>query len=226
MPFAKPADQTAIAQALSAPRMSTYLAAAGGDVALALELYGWNARISSALMVPAHFGEVVTRNAVSDALADLYGERWPWSPGFTASLPSPRTGYCPQHDLRATRARHATPGKVIAELKFAFWQSMFTARHDQRLWEPRIRSLFPNAGDGNPADLRFRIYQDLEAIRKLRNRIAHHEPIFVRDLADDLRKMLDLVQLRSRSAAEWVRAMEEVGELLAQRPVRSDGAVR
>jgi hypothetical protein len=90
--------------------MSTYLAAAAGDATLALELYGWNARMSAALMLPAHFGEVTTRNAVSDALTAVYGPRWPWDPGFARSLPSSGR-YTHRRDLTETAAREATTGR-------------------------------------------------------------------------------------------------------------------
>lgn len=197
----------------------TYIRAAGGDKAKATELYGWNARVAAAFMLPSHFAEVSTRNAVADGLTCLYGDQWPWNPTFEKSLPSPYPPiYNPQRDLITTRGQQPTTGKVIAELKFSFWQSMFTARHDVRLWAPHIRTLFPNASGMAVRNLRGRIHTDLEVIRKLRNRLAHHEPIFTRDLADDLRRMLELIELRSAPMVDWVRAMEDVSGILAERP--------
>lgn len=219
MPFAKPTDEVAICDALSAPRASTYITAAGGDKARAMALYGWNARVSAALMLPAHFAEISTRNAVSEAITSVYGAKWPWNATFIQSLPAPRgTTYDPQRDLAQTRKREPTTGKVIAELKFAFWQSMFTARHDVRVWNHQILKLFPNATGMTAAQLRGRVYSDLDAIRKLRNRVAHHEPIFTRNLSDDITRLLELVELRSTPTAVWVRAMEEVSALIAERP--------
>lgn len=218
MSAASPADAQAIRAALSQPRTQTYLTAAGGDLERALKLYCWNARISAALMVPAHFAEVTTRNAAADALEAVYGPRWPWSASFERSLQSPQRVYSPKRDLLSVRGRYATAGKVIAELKFAFWESLFTSRHDTRLWSPHIASVFPEAPAMPPASLRDRVNKDLETIRRLRNRIAHHEPILSRNLLDDLNRMLDLVELRSRPTATWVRAMEEATVVLGERP--------
>ncbi|MFD9664873.1 hypothetical protein ACFWAY_25155 [Rhodococcus sp. NPDC059968] len=219
MPFAKPTNEAAIRRVLSAPRSSTYVAATGGDTTKAVDLYGWNARISAALMLPSHFAEVSTRNAVSDALSTVYGPQWPWDNTFEQSLPSPNgRPFNPQRDLRETRRREPTTGKVIAELKFAFWQGMFTARHDVRIWNHQILTLFPNASGMTAEQLRRRIYDDLEAIRKLRNRIAHHEPIFSRNLGDDLMRILELIELRSTPTADWVFAMEEASNVLGERP--------
>lgn len=219
MPSAKPTDAAAIQVALSGPRSSTYIAATGGDTVKAMALYGWNARVAAALMLPSHFAEIATRNAVSDALTAVYGPQWPWNITFEQSLPTPKgNAYNPQRDLLQTRSREQTTGKVIAELKFAFWQSMFTARHDVRIWDQQILTLFPNATNGTARQIRAQIRDDLEGIRKLRNRMAHHEPIFTRNLADDLARMLDLIELRSDATAQWVRAMEEVSTILTERP--------
>lgn len=217
-PANTPRDLAGVLTSLSAPRLQAYVDAAAGDHARALALYAWNAQISAALMLPAHFAEVATRNAAADALDAVYGPRWPWASNFELSLPA--TGpYSPRRDLIATRTRQRTTGHVIAELKFVFWEKLFTRRHDQRLWAPRIQSLFPAAPATLTApSLRLRIAEDLAAIRTLRNRIAHHEPIHARTLKDDLERMLDLVELRSATTAAWVRQLETVTDLLARRP--------
>lgn len=208
-----------VTETLSTARMSTYMEAAGDDTALALELYVWNARVSSALMIPAHFAEVATRNAADDALTDQYGPDWPWNASFERSLPhGPPRKYSPNTDLVSTRQSLDSTGKVIAELRFAFWENLFTSRHDKRLWKSRINALFP-AATIDAAELRNRIRQDLEDIRRLRNRIAHHEPIFTRDLASSLNKMKELVRLRSDETAILVESIEDVTLLLATSPV-------
>jgi hypothetical protein len=185
--------------------------------ASAVALYRWNARIAGALLSPLHVCEVVVRNAVSEAVEQVYGPRWPWSDGFLQSLPNPpkNAGYNPQRDLVMSRSQPST-GKVIPELKFVFWQKMFTSRHDARLWTPHLRDLFPNHGsDSTVGALRTRIYDDLEVIRRLRNRIAHHEPTFSRDLDSDMAMIIDLVQLRSPTTAAWIQELESAMELLA-----------
>jgi addiction module HigA family antidote len=55
--------------------------------------------------------------------------------------------------------RHATTGKIIADVRFAFWVSMFTARHDGRLWNRSLRAEFPNLPAAMPiATARSRIH--------------------------------------------------------------------
>lgn len=217
MPAATPLNSSAVRAALSEPRFGTYLTATGNDEAKAVALYGWNARIAAALMLPAHFAEVCTRNAASEAIARVYGPDWPWNRGFLTSLPDPRGTYSPRRDLINTASKLPSTGKVVAELKFVFWPRMFTARHDARLWTPHIRSVFPHASVSE-SNLRSTIYTDLDAIRRLRNRLAHHEPLLRADLAKALAAMSQLVHLRSEATGMWVDAMEEASALIPLRP--------
>lgn len=198
----------AIKAALSAARIGTYETAAGtqGDEdPSALDLYLWNAQVSGAFLSPLHICEVVIRNAVADALEPKYGARWPWAPGFEQSLPSPAAGYNPRQDLFNARRNAHTVGKVIPELKFVFWQRMFTSRHDTRLWNTYLLQVMPGLDASKPiGDLRKAIYDDLEEVRALRNRIAHHEPILARNLAEDFDRITRLIAYRSQPTADWM----------------------
>ncbi len=212
-----PATLQAVKTALSSARMSTY-EVASCDSSLALELYAWNAQVSGALLTPLHICEVVIRNAVSDVLESLYGEKWPWSAGFEQSLPDPR-GYSPKRDLQNARRSVRTTGKVIPELKFVFWQKMFTSRYDSRLWNAHLIQEFPNLTPTTPINkLRRDIYNELEQIRKLRNRIAHHEPIFNRNLIDDFQNITDLINSRCKITATWMIENQQALTIINARP--------
>ena len=212
----------AVRAALSQARMATYEVAAGvqaADDPAALMLYAWNAEVSGALLPPLHVCEVVIRNAVADALEALYGPRWPWSLTFELSLPDPKQGYSPRRDLQSARRAAQTTGKVIPELKFVFWQKMFTGRYDTRIWDQHLRRVLPNLDPAKPvATLRQAIYGDLERVRLLRNRIAHHEPIFARALADDYQTVLMLVTYRCTVTAAWMDSNQTATAIIAAKP--------
>lgn len=206
---------------LSAPRFATYLQARGGDQADALALYRWNIEVSAAFLVPLHVLEVTLRNAIVEAIEGVHGGTWPWSAGFIRSLPNPRApNYSPKRDLQALCQKHQTAGKIIADLKFVFWEKMLTSRHQDRLWGNAFPVVFPNAPQvpvgsaQNRTDLR----NDVEEIRKLRNRIAHHEPIFTRALHDDLDRMVRAVRWRCNTTADWLLEIDPVAPLLAKMP--------
>lgn len=214
----------AVKGALSASRIGTYEVAAGtsgGGDPSALNLYFWNAHISSALHVALHICEVVVRNAVAEALELKYGPGWAWSPAFERSLPDPSGKYSPRRDLHQARHKATTVGKVIPELKLAFWQHMFTRRHDRRLWNPYLLRVMPGLDASKSVSLlREGIYEDLKEIRTLRNRIAHYEPILEHDLADDFTRITRLIAYRSQVMADLMisQCESQVREMIKKRP--------
>ena len=67
-----------------------------------------------------------------------------------------------------------TPGRIVSELSLGFWTSLFDLRFEMTLWK-NLRLAFPNC----PKEIRKRktMSSKFNAIRKLRNRIFHHEAI-------------------------------------------------
>lgn len=212
----------AVKNALSAPRLSTYEAATAAVPNLpgALALYAWNAQVSAAFMAPLHVCEVTVRNAVHDALTVVYSANWPWDRNFELSLPNPALPtFNPRRELLRARNNQPTTGKVIAELKFKFWESMFTGRFDQRIWNPQLRAVMPFLNpEQSVQQLRASIHTDLEVLRKLRNRIAHHEPIFTRPLAAEFLKIQTLIGYRCPVTAAWMVANQQAQALVGTRP--------
>ena len=205
---------------LSAPRFATYLRETGNDRTRALHLYHWNLQVSAAFMVPLHVLEVALRNAIVEAIEAVHGGTWPWTRGFIRSLPNPRgPAYSPKRDLEGCAAQQPTAGKVVAELKFVFWEKMLTNRHQGRLWDDHFYAVFPDAPRGVAASQRrSELRSDIEAVRRLRNRIAHHEPVFPRALQDDFDRIIRCIRWRNETTSNWVLEIETVRALLAVRP--------
>lgn len=211
-------ELTVVRRVLSVQRINTYELFSDDKTCSALELYAWNAQISSAFLVPLHFCEVAIRNAASEAISSVYGEKWPWSHAFERSLPN-KGRYSQKSDLIHVRQKTSSTGKTIPELKFVFWQKLFTSRFDERLWEKNLEAIFPNASYiQGVSPCRENIYQDLEVVRRLRNRIAHHEPIFSRDLTCDFNTIGRLISYRCTLTEQWMQQHQLVTELLDQRP--------
>lgn len=213
---------TAIEQVLSPSRFSTYrnavITAKGSDCPrTALDLYEWNADLSGQLLFPLHIYEVVLRNTISDAISQRYGPDWPINTVFQNSLPNKE---------KAALLSLITPyqglGKTLPELKLYWFESMLTRRHDGRIWKPYIHSVFPNAGGDaviTAATLRSQLNTQCRTIRKLRNRIAHHEPIFNQPmLANILPYIQAAVGFRCATTLFWLNKREQVSPLLL-RPV-------
>lgn len=217
-----PIALAAIKAALSPARISTYEHAkppTSVNDPSSICFYEWNSEVSAAFLAPLHIFEVVLRNAVSDALEQVYGPQWPWSGQLIKSLPNPSRNYSPQNDLVRARQGVATVGKVIPELKFVFWQNMFTGRHDTRVWNMHLHRIMPHLDKTKAVSVnRKMIYDQVDRLRTLRNRIAHHEPIFTRNLADDYIIMHKLVGYRCQYTAAWLDGNQITQRVIAAKP--------
>jgi len=207
-----------IDRVISQERLSRYLAATKGDIGKALELYEYNIAISEALFGFLHGLEVAVRNSIHYTLRrDLGTPTWydggvalPWSTtGEALSLTAVMADMVTE--AKAKLQPTALPGKVIAELTFGFWPNTLTKRFHSTLWLPSLHKAFPHATA--PRSI---IHLRLEVIRRLRNRIAHHEPIltshnevytgFKDQPCIALSSILECVEWVSKDAALWLKA--------------------
>ena len=218
-------QELAVKKTLSSQRLKTFEVATSvlPKERGALALYAWNAQVSAAMLAPLHICEVTLRNAVSDAIASVYGPTWPWNPAFIGSLPSSGKWNMRSHLSGLTAAmpaRTATTGTIIPEINFVFWEKMFTGRFDAQIWMHYLFSVLPNFDQNNTVQqARFKINQDLLKVRRLRNRIAHHEPILARNLSDDLATLKELVGFRCLETAAWMDANQQASALNLLRPL-------
>lgn len=181
-----------IEKAISSDRLSVY-AADGVNEQAAFARYLLNMALSQALYVPLQLCEVALRNAIHAHLAQVFRrEDWFDEPSFRLT------------DWGASEVRKAkeklawaqktiTPGRVVAELQFGFWTSMFEAHYERTPFLPRgIKGVFPYL----PKSLHNRKDRknDLERIRNLRNRVFHHERVLHwRDLNEQHALLLQLI---------------------------------
>ncbi|MGV0879056.1 HEPN domain-containing protein [Martelella sp. FLE1502] len=217
MPFTHEEIQC-LPKVLSAPRFATYLSAMNSDKEAALSLYQWNVELSAAFLVPLQICEVSVRNSIMEAIEKSYGPNWPWEHSFLITLRDPKYGYNPRKDLR--NLRHlSTTGKIVAELKFVFWQKMFTSAHDGNIWNHHFQTVFPNCDQTKTVQqLRGEAYDALDKIRQLRNRIAHHEPVFRRDITVEYDRIREVIRWTNPTAAGWVDRISQVTPINAGRP--------
>lgn len=111
-------------------------------------------------------------------------------------------------------------GKIIPEISFVFWEKMFTGRFDAQIWMPHLSSIMPNLDTSlTVQQARLKINQDLLALRKLRNRIAHHEPIFTRNLAGELSTIKELISFRCLDTASWMESNQQASALIGVKPL-------
>jgi len=171
---------------ISSARLSGYLSATNRDFDQALRLYEWNVLISGAFFESLGQLEVLLRNSLSQQLSTYNRRGLNGTNGSGNWFSDPHMPLQPQmFSLINTAVRHVqqqratvTQDRVIAELMFAFWRYLLDARHQAELWSPALRHAFPNL---RPR-VRQAVYDPLERLNAMRNRIAHHEPIHTHNL--------------------------------------------
>jgi hypothetical protein len=67
-----------------------------------------------------------------------------------------------------------------------FWTALFNAPYERALWNPPMLGLLDDTFPFVPrrSRSRRRLFQHLDTIRRLRNRMFHHEPIWNWNLPD------------------------------------------
>jgi len=169
------AVQTTLAQA----RFTKYLHACHNDWQATVQLYRWNTLLCQSLWWPLQTLEIASRNSISRILAERFGPRWHFSDKLRGALSREDRDKLLDAIDRQIKERHmAYPpiDAVIADLSFGFWTSMLTNRYDVPIgWARRLTNAYPHLPNGYT---RQAIWRQMEDVRNLRNRIAHHEPIF------------------------------------------------
>ena len=221
-------DAWRIRSVLSPPRLSTYeppsVTAKPGETSVqaAVRLYQWNAEVSAAFWPVINVFEVAVRNAISTVISQVHGQDWAHDPSFINKLPNP-TGpvYNPRKDLKRMADLHKTTGKVIPELKMSFWEKMLTKRHDGDFWSLYMNVGFPYLPPGSHQAHRNELRSRYERVRKMRNRLGHHEAIFDSTRFSLQAIFFDMVQVlewREPAVSDWVMQFELVQQTLTKRP--------
>ena len=199
-------------EGISPERFQTYRNAANGNDVDALRLYMWNAAVAARFAGPLHLLEVTLRNAVHDRMTERYGLAWY---DLNHLFGSEHSAIVEAKNYLIRRGEIATPGKVVAEVSFRFWVGLF-ARKYHSLWKSDLGRLF------SPRLTQSELHNDLDRLRTLRNRIAHHEPLIHRNLMNDFQRIASITTALSPAMGDWLRWHERAVVVLGTPPSEVD----
>jgi hypothetical protein len=97
--------------------------------------------------------------------------------------------------------------------------NLLEQRYHASLWVPALRHAFPQHPSSPAAGFGGDVRDRVRRLHFLRNRVAHHEPIFGRDSERDLQAVLDVTSWISSDCARWIRSTNRVATVLAGRPL-------
>lgn len=159
----------------SAARLGRYRHARRGDLTKAAADYSYNVLLSEAMVPMLNVLEIALRNGIHAHLSRLYRrddwwEAWVGDRKFTW-----QNKELTKAKAKLTRRNEPqTADKILAELTFGFWSSLFNVQFQNVLWKD-LRLVFARCPKGQRQ--RHNISSALNQIRDLRNRIFHHEPL-------------------------------------------------
>jgi hypothetical protein len=168
---------------MSQKRMERYVKACGGDTRKAMTLYRYNLQISQEMFTIISCFEVALRNAIDRCLATKFGEEWLRTSimpnGFLTNKNTVKTyNIIKQTYDKLVREGSYSHSKLLSGLEFGIWKYMYSPVQF-RATKQILLQVFPNKLRSTP-ELHINqtyIFNELDKINTLRNRIAHHEPI-------------------------------------------------
>lgn len=193
----------ALKASLSEPRLDPYIADRAGVEAHGIKLYLWNARVAKAFLFPLQAVEVVTRNAIHAGLARKTGQAdWLINPPANLLTKESEDSRLATVQRMARQNIPLTSDNLVAALTFDFWSNLFRDEYDL-LWDAAtLVDCFPHYPA--KADRSF-IQRRAKRLNHLRNRIAHHEPVWSDpNLTTRFAECEEVVGLVCPKTAQWM----------------------
>lgn len=195
------------------PRLEPFLRAAEGDEAKALDLYVWNTQMAGAALEQISHLEILLRHAIDTQLSKRVREDTRKIPWFL--LPPFYSAQSQAIDKVRERLRSEgkeTRDQIVAGLSFGFWSGWMGAKHEE-LWRETLHNAFPGAG------LRKDVTVLAEQIRKVRNRVAHHDSLLNIDVGFEMRAVFSLAEMINKDAADWMRTVDRTRDMGIKKPI-------
>ncbi len=169
---------------MSPLRMSRYKQACGNNTKKAQTLYRYNLKLSQEMFTIISCFEVALRNKIDQHFIITIGNDWLRIGASNGGFFDNRHCY-----LTATNINdgidhlgaHYSHNKLVAELGFGFWRYMF-APNQYRATGRTLLQILPNK-PRSTRTIHYNntfVFNELASLNKIRNRIAHHEPICFR----------------------------------------------
>lgn len=206
-------DSRQIAAWISLPRFAPFLLAAHQDEVLAAALYDWHGELGAACFAAMRNFEILVRNAIDAELGHGQPDT-PLTRTWLMDFGVLRPDGVKQVIIAVERLESGKPmtrARVVASLSFGFWSGLFGPRYEE-LWRHRLRHAFPHAKE------RKQLSAPIDALRRFRNRLAHHDSILHQPVAVRHTEMLQIAAYIDPAAGDWLEATSRVASLLAVRP--------
>jgi len=196
---------------LSTSRLKKYLETGGANIDTALTGYERNTRLSEAFYTPLQCLEICLRNVIHSRMAEFYGSDWMTNDYPPLAESSKEMIKASLTELQKT-SEWPSNDDIVSELKFAFWVGLLGPGYDESLWR---KTLFHGFSVGGRRK-RKTVHARFNAIRRFRNRVAHHEPIFHRDIISVHEEIIEAIGWMCSDTASWARHVSRLPAVHAE----------
>ena len=161
--------------------MNRYMIACSNDSRKAMTLYRLNLKLSQELFTIISCFEIALRNSIDNHYTMIHGDEWlKESVDANGIFDNSRCSGTAKIIRRALLKLDSdyTHSKLIAEMDFGFWRYLFSQPQFHAGGQSLLR-IFPAKPTSTPS-VQYNhkyVFNELERINKIRNRIAHHEPV-------------------------------------------------
>lgn len=170
--------------------------------------YLWNIALCESLYPVLQNLEITLRNSIHQSATTYFKNNFWFDDPAILNAQQQSSVTKAKNKLRE-RKKTISDGRVIAELTFGFWTSLFNSYYELILWRHLLKLTFPYM----PRQIRTRntLSKRLNKVRHLRNRIFHHEPIWYwGDLSQQHNELIE--------AIGWINpALQETVKILVDR---------
>lgn len=208
-------NKTIIERIISNERLQPYLKHHNDNQEKALQHYKSNILVSEAFYPLLSILEIGLRNSIDYQLTVRFNDK-NWFENHEFIKIVSRFQIDRISDARSnilSEKKEITSGRIISELSFGFWTSLFDTKFEMTLWKT-LRLAFPNC----PKQIRKRrtMSSKFNSVRKLRNRIFHHEAITWNfDVILEYEKeILEALNWLNRDLVDWMEGLNHLNSVI------------
>lgn len=220
----------ALERAFSAERLRAYGDPAHPNDRAAVTRCIWNLALVNAIQPVLHSLELAFRNELARAGTKITATRTFQTAGVASWLDATPTMLMESEYRKILNAKERlgsdpskrTEGRLIAKLDFGFWVALCRDSYaDTRASGPR---LWPRALDiafqkrPRSVTTRAEVFHRFDRIRKFRNRVAHHEPIWDHDYLSNHDYILESLGWISPKLADALRRLSPASAVFNEGP--------
>lgn len=205
-------DTADLEKLLSTKRLSTYYSLFPTDKEKAIEYYTFNTQISESLYPLLSNLEIVLRNSIHNSFS-IHFKSAEWFLQFKQPELFDQVNVAKRKILAGHNL--VTADKVVAELTFGFWTSLFNKQYAKYFWKPLMYA-FPLLDTADKH--RDKISYKLNHVRKFRNRIFHYEPICndLTALKTNHGNILEILHWINADIVAWTKQIDRFDNLYKQ----------